>query len=355
MTLLVGFAMPLCASLAYTLGLSPLAYDISPVVFSVGGVLLAVRIFRFGLFDLVPAGYSLVIDSMGDGMVILDEYSRIVDLNPVAERLIGASDVVGRPISSTPGCLSALECAVQTPSGREELIVKAPERTEYYDARWWPITDGRGRPRGRVLLLRDITEVREAQQEVLRQQRLTATLQEREPVARELHDGVGQVLGYVGVQAQALLKFVDEGATEKVRDCLRKLVVVAKQSHLDVREFIQSTMDPVLTESGLFPAIKAVLQRFADNSGIEAQVIDNRSDQQLSLSPAVDAQVLRIVQEALDNVNKHAGAQHVTITVTDTDYRTIGCCQRRSSSLLVVRLPFADSQKAFAWVIRGIW
>jgi len=293
LSLLIGFSLPFVVSLAFTFGLSPFGFDVAPIAFSITGALLSVSLFRYKLFDLVPAGYSLVVASMGDGMIIFDESGRIVDINPIAAKIIG----------------------------REELIVKGSQKTEYYDARWWPITDIRGRRTGRVLLLRDTTETKEAQQEALRQQRLAAMLQERERVARELHDGVGQVLGYVGLQANAMLSFLDDGAADRVRDCLRRLVVVAKQSHMDVRDFIQTAMSPILADSGLFEAVNALLERFTETHGIEAHLVDSRSDPQRSFSPAVDAQILRIVQEALTNVRRHAAAKHVTVFVTDTDDR----------------------------------
>jgi hypothetical protein len=65
------------------------------------------------------------------------------------------------------------------------------------------LTDRRGSQLGRVIVLYDITEVKRARERFLEQQRALATLQERERVARELHDSLGQVLGYVKMQAQA--------------------------------------------------------------------------------------------------------------------------------------------------------
>ena len=65
------------------------------------------------------------------------------------------------------------------------------------------LTDRRGAQLGRVIVLHDITEVKRTQERFLEQQRALATLQERERVARELHDSLGQVLGYVKMQAQA--------------------------------------------------------------------------------------------------------------------------------------------------------
>ncbi len=58
-----------------------------------------------------------------------------------------------------------------------------------------------------LLLLHDVTEQRRAQAQILEQQGALATLQERERLARELHDGAGQVLGYVSLQTQAIVKW----------------------------------------------------------------------------------------------------------------------------------------------------
>ena len=78
-------------------------------------------------------------------------------------------------------------------------------------------------------------------------------------------------------------------------------------------------MSPTLPDEGLFRAIEELLDRFGQTHGICTHFVDNREDQDRMLSPAVEAQTLRIVQEALSNVRKHAGAQNVMISVKDTE------------------------------------
>ena len=57
---------------------------------------------------------------------------------------------------------------------------------------------------------------------------MLATLQERERLARELHDSIGQVLGYVSLQAQTIRKWVQAGNTEKAESLLSRLAEVAQ-------------------------------------------------------------------------------------------------------------------------------
>lgn len=319
-SLVIGLTLPLVVNLSYTFGLSPFNHDVAPIALSVGGVFYAIGLFKFRLFDLVPAGYHLVINSMGDGMIILDRLGRIVDLNPAAEAITGVSrDAIGEPAPEVLDSRFVLEQVFETRCGYEEIVADGHGKAGHYEARWWPVVDDRDSLRGRVLLLHDITEAKEAQQEIVRQQRLTAALQEREHLARELHDGVGQVLGYINLQAQAIVRLIDAGSHDAARDYLHTLIAAAKESHVSVREFIQSTMSPILPDAGLFRAIEDLLERFGETYSLRTRFVDSRADLDRMLSPAAEAQTLRIVQEALNNIRTHAKAQSVLISVADTE------------------------------------
>jgi len=98
LTVLIGLCLPLIWNVLYTLGLSPVPrHDLAPAVLGLSGVVVGVGLFRLRLFDIGPIARNTVIDSMDDGMVVLDAQNRIVDLNPAAEKLLGvaASQAVG--------------------------------------------------------------------------------------------------------------------------------------------------------------------------------------------------------------------------------------------------------------------
>jgi signal transduction histidine kinase len=95
-----------------------------------------------------------------------------------------------------------IELTRDTAATQIEMPLKVDDALRCYRVSGSPLTDRRGSELGRVIVLYDITEVKQARERFLEQQRALATLQERERVARELHDSLGQVLGYVKMQAQ---------------------------------------------------------------------------------------------------------------------------------------------------------
>ncbi|MGE5549420.1 MAG: histidine kinase N-terminal 7TM domain-containing protein, partial [Bacteroidota bacterium] len=317
--LLAGLVLPLLVNLSFTFKLSPLKYDVAPAMFSLGGVFYAWGLFRFKLFDLLPAGRYLVIESMGDGMFIFDRHDRLADCNPAARRIVGSpGEIIGLGAAEIFRSAAGLTASLaESTAGKSEVAVEAEGTTRIYGARWWPIADRRAGTIGRLLVLHDMTEAREAQREILRQQRITAAMAERESLARDLHDSLGQVLGYLNVQAQAVRKFLAAGQSAQADDYLLKMAAAAREAHTEVREFIQGIMSPPPVEVGLWPAIQDMLRRFGEDCGLETSFADIREAPPGPIAPAAEAQILRIIREALNNIRKHAEARRVWITVED--------------------------------------
>jgi nitrate/nitrite-specific signal transduction histidine kinase len=90
---------------------------------------------------------------------------------------------------------------------------------------------------GRTLLVRDVTALRRAEALALERERALAALQERERVARELHDGLAQVLGFVRLQAEAARGLVRRDPTT-AEAYLSRLAEAALDAHGEVRSFI---------------------------------------------------------------------------------------------------------------------
>ncbi len=148
-----------------------------------------------------------------------------------------------------------------------------------------------------------------------------AIAEERERIAREMHDSLAQVLGYVITKASAARELLGQaGRAGDAEQHLRQLEQAARDAYADVREGIlglRTGLDPSQT---LLEALRRYLERWREQSGIAVDlVVEPPGDELTGLSPIAELQLLRIVQEALTNVRKHAGATHVAVQIRKTD------------------------------------
>ncbi|MHB1317234.1 MAG: sensor histidine kinase, partial [Anaerolineae bacterium] len=160
---------------------------------------------------------------------------------------------------------------------------------------------------------------RRAQAQMLEQQWALATLQEREQLARELHDSIGQVLGYAGLQTDTASALVEQGRSSEARVLLERLAAVLRDAHADVRKQIMDLRATPSPQEPFLDVVRHYVNGFAANYGIAAslQIGDGLDD--ASLPPEVQVQLYRILQEALANVRKHSGAQRVQVTIARTE------------------------------------
>jgi signal transduction histidine kinase len=142
---------------------------------------------------------------------------------------------------------------------------------------------------------------------------------ERERIAREMHDGLAQVLGYVNTKSQAIEELLSAGRTDEARGLLAELAAAARSIYVDVREAILGLRSPVVPGVGLAAAVEEYAARFAEASKIAVQVDVSDAARHLDLDPNVEAQVFRIIQEALTNVRKHSGARRADVAFAVRD------------------------------------
>jgi PAS domain S-box-containing protein len=93
--------MPWAGNLLYVLHINPFKnLDLTPLAFSMTGIMLAIGMFRWRLFDIKPIAQAAVISGMADGLIILDNQGRIVDVNPAAQVILGLDkqEMVGKPM-----------------------------------------------------------------------------------------------------------------------------------------------------------------------------------------------------------------------------------------------------------------
>jgi signal transduction histidine kinase len=150
-----------------------------------------------------------------------------------------------------------------------------------------------------------------------------AMVEERERIAREMHDGLAQILGYVNTKSQAVESLLDDGRTDEARRQVSELAAAARSLYVDVREAILGLRSPVPPGAGLVGAIEDYAAGFAAASKLAVVVEATEDARAIDLPPDVEAQLFRIVQESLTNVRKHAVARRVAIALRLQDERLV--------------------------------
>ncbi|MBN8492787.1 MAG: type IV pili methyl-accepting chemotaxis transducer N-terminal domain-containing protein [Burkholderiales bacterium] len=139
-----------------------------------------------------------------------------------------------------------------------------------------------------------------------------AVSQERNLLARELHDSIAQSLAFLKIQVQLMRDALASGDAARIQAVLGEIDAGVRESYGDVRELLLHFRTRANAEQ-IEPALQTTLRKFEHQSGITARL--HMLGQGLPLAPDVQLQVLHIVQEALSNVRKHAHAHQVWLDV----------------------------------------
>jgi signal transduction histidine kinase len=142
-----------------------------------------------------------------------------------------------------------------------------------------------------------------------RERLVAAQEEERRRIQRDLHDGLGPVLASMRLRLEACLDAAQETKDPLTSD-LERLYELVGQATSDIRRLVYDLRPPVLDQLGLVPAIRQHCERFGRESGIEAGF---EADPYLSIPAAGEVTLLRVVQEALLNVHRHAHASRVEV------------------------------------------
>ena len=144
-----------------------------------------------------------------------------------------------------------------------------------------------------------------------------AVLEERERLAREMHDGLAQNLGYLLLKVRMLSELIPPPCPPRVAAALGEAEKIAADAFREVRQSIFGLRTMVTRSLGLVPTLAEYLHDFSEQSGV---AVDLRlgDEARIRLSPDREVQLIRIIQEALTNVRKHAGARQASVSLEAT-------------------------------------
>jgi PAS domain S-box-containing protein len=182
-----------------------------------------------------------------------------------------------------------------------------------------PIKDDRGRVVGASKVARDITERKEAD-EARKNAEVSAKLlqlqdAEKRRIARELHDGVGQLLAAIGMNVSQVLKEKDR-LTDAAVQCVFENRSLVEQATSEIRTVSYLLHPPMLDEIGLSSALPMYIEGFAKRSKLKVS-FDVPED--LGRLPQdCELTLFRAVQECLTNIHRHSGSSTATVTLSCT-------------------------------------
>jgi PAS domain S-box-containing protein len=270
-----------------------------------------------------------IIDNAPVGIALLDTEWRVRIANRCWAALLGLpSENMARPalldfahpddVAPRRERLEALARGEIARYQRETRLLHGAGGLFWGDLLVAPIPTSAGPIKEFVAIINDITERKQAEAQTSQQVVALAVLRERQRMTRELHDTTAQVLGYVNVQAQAIRELIERG--QPAAAALDELAHAAREAHTDVRAFILDTgRERATLPLGLRALLAQCVEQFAQLTRLPAELIAAPDLPAQPLPPAAEAHLLRIVQEALNNVRKHAAAAHVQVLAAAGD------------------------------------
>lgn len=230
---------PFIGNVLYTFGINPFG-PVDPTVFSFTftGIFCFLGMFRYKLFELVPAAREAVIESMSEIVIVLDKQDRIIDLNSSARSLIGKNetDFIGKSIFEfSESWSSVYHKYVNVMKAAEKItIINKENNKRHFGLRITPLYDSKNKLSGRFIVLHDITafeeaienlkESREAAEEANKaKSRFLAT------VSHELRTPLNGIIGMAELVSSANLTEEEKGYLQSLKDSSQSLLDIINE------------------------------------------------------------------------------------------------------------------------------
>ena len=162
MGIIIAAGFPWLGNAIYLSGRSPIpGLDLTPLAFTLSALVIGWSIIRYRLFEVVPIARDTLIENMDDAVLVLDLQDRIVDVNPAARRLLGAS---GNLLIGEKAAASLVRWSSIAPvdwngaASQVEIVLNDDSTMRNMDLKVSPVHDRRGRMTGRLIVLRDLTK-----------------------------------------------------------------------------------------------------------------------------------------------------------------------------------------------------
>jgi PAS domain S-box-containing protein len=162
--LIFAVAFPLICNVIYLIGSNSfMKFDLTTVGLGVSNIILALTLFKFRLFDVIPAARDVVFESIENGVIVADNFDRVVDMNPAAIRIFGMHGLIGNYLSDL---FEELNINLQNIKTGKITKVETTYKDVVYELMISPIFDMNETATGSIIYFYDINNLKKAQKEL---------------------------------------------------------------------------------------------------------------------------------------------------------------------------------------------
>ena len=266
---------------------------------------------------------AALVDAAPVPIIAYDTDRRVRTWNAAAERTFGwrAEEVIGTANPSIQPEIANEFAALAEACLAGAIVTDIEQRRARKDGARVDVNlsmaalrDAEGKARGFVSIVNDITALRASRERLraLSARVLSIQEEERTRLARELHDGIGQLLTAVKIDASRLLRDITRGAKppQRVTEGLLPLIDSTAESVVRLVSELRPTR---IGEMGLVAAMEKKLAEFRRRTDIAYEL--RTFPEPLRVKDEVATAVFRVLEEALTNVARHSGATLVSVDV----------------------------------------
>ena len=290
--------------------------------------------------DFKSAVLAAQTNASPDGIMVVDDQGKVLLLNRRLLDIWEAPDRLGEEldygqlldhavgvVKDPEGFLNRVVHLYKnkTEKSRAEHYLKDGRTLERYSS---PLVDEGGRYFGRIWFFRDISERKAVEQSLehsrerlheLTNRLARAEEMERQRLARDLHDGVGQMLAGLAINLNFLDGEISGHLSGEGRRRWKTSMRISEEITQRIRDVMSDLRPSILDDYGIVSALRWYGDRFSRDTGIQVKVEAEPVDSRLAME--IETTLFRIAQEALTNVAKHAGVREATVVLEEREDR----------------------------------
>lgn len=220
---IIASLLPWIGNILYIFGMNSfMRVDITPIAFSITMLLVWIGLFRYQLFDIVPIARNLIIESMQNAILVIDENDRIVDANPAARSIFKSNELIGKLKDEV---LKGLKIKWDVDSYKQTEVFEIQINDEVYEL---VVSDiiGSGKTRkGKFLTFYNITERK------INEKKLKGLNASKDRLFSIIaHDLKNPFFGMIGL-SDILREDFDELTDDEKRDLINNLNDLSRNTH----------------------------------------------------------------------------------------------------------------------------